>query len=214
MKRIYKGKYKLRIAREYPYYGTGGRTLYEVMFYKFGISISLWVYHDGAFPEYSEWALKKINEIFPDATIDEYSNVHWEGKVYYRDIIKWILSYNLKPTWCPQVMFDEKSQKYIGFSHRGSASFGIGDMLFQGEKPSQKEKTMYYKNPKYRLKYILTLLKYHIKNDWYMFEDLCEDNIIGHGITNIVPFKERGIKRIETKEEAFAAAKNFAEYVS
>ena len=88
MKRIYKGKYKLRIAREYPYYGTGGRTLYKVLFYKFGISISLWVYYDGTFPEYSEWALKKINEIFPDATIDKYSNVHWEGKVYYRDNIK------------------------------------------------------------------------------------------------------------------------------
>ena len=44
--------------------------------------------------------------------------------------------------------------------------------------------------------------------------DLCEDEIIGYGIMSIVPFKEHGIKKIETKEEAFTAAKNFAEYVS
>lgn len=214
MKRIYKGNYKLRIAREYPYYGTRGRTLHKVLFYRFGISISLWIYHEGTFPEYSKWALKKINEIFPTATIDGYSNVHWDGKTYYRDTIKWILSNNLKPTECPQVMYDEKSQKYIGYSHRGRASFGIGDILFQDAKPSKKEKIMYYKNRKYRRKYLLALLEYHIKNDWSMFEDLCEDETIGHGITNIVPYCERGTKVIETKEEAFVAAKNFAEYIS
>ena len=121
---------------------------------------------------------------------------------------------DLRPTTSSQVMFDVKSQKYIGYYHRGMASFGIGDMLFQDAKPSPKEKIMYYKNRKYRRKYLLTLLKYHIKDDWYMFEDLCEDNIIGHGITNIVPYTERGTKVIETKEEAFEAAKSFAEYIS
>ena len=145
MKKIYKGKYKLRIAREYPYYVTGRISIYKVLFYKFGISVSIWVYYDSAFPEYSDWALKKINKIFPDATIDRYSNVHWNGKTYYRDSIKRILSDNLKPTECPQVMFDEKSQKYIGFSHRGGASFGIGDMLFQDTELSRKEKFRYYR---------------------------------------------------------------------
>ena len=214
MKRIYKGKYKLRIARECPYYDTARRTLCKVLFYRFGISISLWIYHEGVFPEYSKWALKRINKIFPDATIDRYSNIHWNGKVYYRDSIKWILHNDLKPTECPQVMFDEKSQKYIGFSHRGGASFGIGDMLFQDAEPSREEKYRYYQNRKYRRKYLLTPLRYHIKDNWSMFEDLCENKIIGHGITNIVPYRERGIKRIETKEEAFTAAKNFAEYIS
>ena len=216
MKRIYKGKYRLRIAKEYPYYGTAGRSLHKVLFYKFGISISLWIYHKGAFPEYSEWALEKINKMFPGAEIDEYSNIHWNGKTYYRDDIKWMLSYksDLKPTEHPQVMFDEKSQKYIGYSHRGSASFGIGNMLFQDAELSQKEKIIYYKNRKYRRKYLLTLLKYHIKDDWHMFKDLCEDNTIGHGIMSIVPYREKGHKRIETNEEAFEAAKNFAEYIS
>lgn len=215
MKQIYKGKLKLRIARENPYYRIAGRTLHKVLFYKFGISISLWLYHDGTDPSYNKLALEKIDKIFPGAEIDKYSNVHWNGNVYYRDSVEWMLSnkLHLKPTECPQVMFDEKSQKYIGFSHRGRASFGIGDMLFK-ENLSKKQKLIYYKSRKYRRKFLLTLLEFHIKNNWSMFEDLCEDEIIGHGIMSIVPFKERGIKKIETKEEAFTAAKNFAEYVS
>lgn len=216
MKRIYKGKLKLRIARECPYYVTAGRTRHKVLFYRFGISASLWIYYDGTFPEYSEWALEKINKIFPGAEIDEYSNIHWDRKTYFRDSVKWILSnkLDLKPTEHPQVMFDVKSQKYIGYSHRGRASFGIGDMLFSSTELSKREKLEYYKNRKYRRKYLLTLLKYHITNNWSMFEDLCEDEIIGHGIMSIVPYREKGHKRIETKEEAFEAAKNFAEYIS
>ena len=216
MKQIYKGKLKLRIAKENPYYRTEGRTLHKVLFYKFGISISLWLYHDGTFPEYSEWALEKINKIFPGADIDKYfSNVHWNGNVYYRDSVEWMLSnkLDLKPTKCSQVMFDEKTQKDIGLSHRARASFGIGDMLFK-ENLSKKQKLIYYKSRKYRRKFLLTLLEFHIKNNWSMFEDLCEDEIIGHGIMSIVPYRERGIKKRETKEEAFTAAKNFAEYVS
>ena len=216
MKKIYKGKYKLRIAREYPYYGTAYRTLHKVLFYRFGISISLWVCHNKATPEYNEWAIKKINKIFPDAEIEKYSNIHWNGKVYYQESVRWMLSnkFDLKPTEHPQVMFDEKSQKYIGFSHRGRASFGIGDILFSDTELTRREKCEYYKNRRYRRKFLFTLLKYHIKDNWSMFKDLCEDETIGHGIMSIVPFREKGHKRIETKEEAFIAAKNFAEYIS
>lgn len=216
MKQLYKGKLKLRITREHPYYSTAGRTLYKVLFYKFGISVSLWIYYDSVFPKYNKRALKKINKIFPGAKIDKYSNINWKGKTYFRDSVKWMLSdkLDLKPTEHPQVMFDGKSQKYVGYSHRGRASFGIGDMLFSNTELTKKEKLEYYKNRKYRRKYLLTLLKCHITNNWSMFEDLCEDEIIGHGIMSIVPYREKGHKRIETKEEAFIAAKNFAEYIS
>ena len=216
MKQIYKGKLKLRIARECPYYGTAGRTLHKVLFYKFGISVSLWIHYDTTFPEYTEYAIKKISNIFPGCEIDKYSNIHWNQKTYYKDNIKWMLNdkLDLKPTASPQVMFDEKSKRYIGFSHRGRASFGIGDMLFQDRELSRKEKSNYYKSRKYRRKYLLTLLKYHLKGDWSMFEDLCEDDIIGHGIMQIVPFKEKGSKKIEVQEEAFEAARSFAEYIS
>ena len=92
MKQIYKGKLKLRIARECPYYGTAGRTLHKVLFYKFGISVSLWIYYDTTFPEYTECGIKKISKIFPGCEIDEYSNVHWNQKTYYRDNIEWMLN--------------------------------------------------------------------------------------------------------------------------
>ena len=69
MKQIYKGKLKLRIARECPYYGTAGRTLHKVLFYKFGISVSLWIHYDTTFPEYTEYSIKKISKIFRDVRL-------------------------------------------------------------------------------------------------------------------------------------------------
>ena len=107
--------------------------------------------------------------------------------------------------------YDKKNKKYVGYSHRACCAFGIGDMLFT---ENIKSYTQYYKIPKYRWKYIMTLLKYHLKNDWSGFEDICEDNFIGHGISQIIPFCEKGTKRIETLEEAYQAACNFADYVS
>ena len=111
-----------------------------------------------------------------------------------------------------EVLFDKKNNRYIGYSHRAFQSFGIGDMLF--DKNVTPNKDFYYKNKKYRFEYLKTLFKYHIKNDWHLFMDLCEDTIIGYGIMNVVPFREQGRKIIETKEEAFEAACNFAKYVS
>ena len=60
----------------------------------------------------------------------------------------------------------------------------------------------------------MTLLKYHLKGDVAGFEDLCEDNIIGHGIMQIVPFRDFGNKQISNMDEAFQAALNFAKYMS
>ena len=36
MKQIFKGKLRLRIKKECPYYGTGYRTLEKVLFYRWG----------------------------------------------------------------------------------------------------------------------------------------------------------------------------------
>lgn len=49
----------------------------------------------------------------------------------------------------------------------------------------------------------------HDINDEFMFRET-----VHGGITDIVPFRNRGNKLIETKEEAFKAAENFAKYVS
>lgn len=212
MKQIWKGKLKLRIKKECPYYSTGYRHLHKVLFYKWGISISLWIYHeDNSRGELSDWVVARLKKIFPNCTIKDGRYVKWNGKTYYPEDCKWL--FNDKFDWMGtvdwQVMYDKKSQRYFGYSHRAIQGFGIGDMIFCLSGTIGENKSEYYMSKKYRRKYILTLLKYHLKNDYMGFEDLCED-----GISMIIPFKERGRKRIETLDEAFEAAKNFARYVS
>lgn len=61
MKQIWKGKLKIRIKRENPYYVTAGRHLEKVLFYKWGLSISLWTVH-------------------PDSPLGEFSSTfHWKS---------------------------------------------------------------------------------------------------------------------------------------
>ena len=109
------------------------------------------------------------------------------------------------------VVFNETKQKYYGFTHRGGCMFGIGDMLFDIDHENIYK---YYENKKLRWKLIKTILQYHFKNDTFMFQDIFEDNCIGHGIKTIVPFKQRGSKVIETLEEAKQAAINMSEYLN
>ena len=64
MKLIWKGKLKLRIKRECPYYATGVRIREKVLFYHLGLSISLWTYFDDPnHPEFSDWAKEKVRNI-------------------------------------------------------------------------------------------------------------------------------------------------------
>lgn len=211
MKQIWKGKLKLRIKRECPYYGTFGRKREKVLFYHWGLSISLWTYHDDPkYPEFSDWAKEKLRKIFPNCEIVQ-GMVYYNGNVYYPEDYKWIFKYDLKATDNPQVFFDKRRNRYIGFSHRGFASFGIGDILFDRNAYNIDS---YYKKPKYRLKFLMALLHYHLNGRWSMFKDLCEDNISGHGIMQIVPFGEIGNKQIGNMNEAFQAALNFAKFIS
>lgn len=213
MRQIIKGKLKLRIKKECPYYGTGYRTLEKVLFYKWGLSISLWsIHNDSASGEYSDWAKKHLNKIFPNCEFDN-TRVLYNGRVYYPRDSKFLFNtkYQFEPTENWKVFFDKKNKKYVGYSHRACCAFGVGDMLFTEDIKSYSH---YYKIPKYRWRYIRALIRYHIKGDYDGFEDLCEDTIIGHGISQIIPFVEKGNKRIENLQEAYQAACNFANYVS
>lgn len=202
---------KLRIKFENPYYGTGTRKREKVLFYYWGLSISLWTYHDNPQrPEFSDWAKEKLRKTFPNCEI-AYDLVHYNGKVYYPEEYMWLFKYDFTATDNPQVFFDKRHNKYIGFSHRGYVAFGIGDMLFDTD---IEDESSYYKQPKYRWMYIMRLLKYHLKGDAEGFEYLCTDTIIGHSIMQIVPFRKIGNKRIDNMDEAFQAALNFAKFIS
>ena len=211
MRQIWRGKLKLRIKRECPYYATGVRTREKVLFYHWGLSISIWTYHDDPqHPEFSDWAKEKLRKMFPNCEIVD-NVVYYNGNAYFPDDCKWIFKYDFIATDNPQVFFDKRHNRYIGFSHRGYASFGIGNILFD---KNNKDVSSYYKQPKYRWRYLMRLLKYHVKGDAAGFENLCEDNIIGHGIMQIVPFGEIGNKQIDNMDEAFQAALNFAKFMS
>ena len=210
MKNYWTGKVYLKIEKGSPFYSKGpnhDRCL-KKLFSIFGYSVSLRVNDTTRF---KEKYIEKLLNVFDSVG----SNKAFKGTTtYFLDDNTWILKHidELETTDNWLVFYNKKHNSYIGYSHRAAQEFKIGDMLFTGKKP--KNVHQFYCDKKLRWKMLKTLLKHHFKNDVYGFEDIFEDNIIGHGISVFVPFKKKGEKVIETKEEAYQAACNFANYVS
>lgn len=163
---------------------------------------------------YSNYGLERIKSVFGQynykvrkfEVIRINKSKDSQNDVFYMLDYIWILNpkYNFICCKNPQVLFSKKLYKYYGYSHRGGAFFGIGDMLFDRTKDNE---TLYYKNKSFRISFIKHLIKYI--NNPFDFEAL-----VINGITNIVPFKFRGVKPIEDMQEAYQAASNFAKYLS
>lgn len=211
MKNYWKGKIYLKIEKGCPWYVTGknhDRCLKE-LFRICGWSVSLRV-NDTM--KIKDKYLKHLNKVF-DCVVG--SHAYKNNTTYYLEDSPWIIKMakDLETTDNWQVFYNKKNNSYIGYSHRGSCEFKIGDMLFTG-KLSEMAIHQAYCDKKLRWKMLKSLLKYHFKNDVFGFEDVFEDTIIGHGIELYIPFKRKGEKVIVTKEEAYQAACNFAKYVS
>lgn len=212
---IFKGKNHWTVTTDDPHWSN--KTHRCVKSWKLQVpftSLKCWiaVINDDA-TAFSDKAMQKLYKVFD--LVDNSSLTAYKGKTpYYLSDALWIVRdiEKMQTTKEPQIMFDKDEQKYIGFSHRGRCAFGIGDMLFDPD--SREDLDSYYRNKKFRWKFIKTLLKYHFKNDAMAFEDLCEDTIISHGVTSVIPFRKRGRKTIENLDEAFEAALNFAKYLS
>ena len=162
---------------------------------------------------FSKYGIKRIDKVFGERTykivkFEVYKiTKHKEQNNYYNLLDNyWILNpkYDFIPCKNNQVMYSRKLHKYYGYSHRGGAFFGIGDMLFDENNDSEK---LYYRNKSFRILFIKYLIKYI--NSPFDFEDL-----VTSGITSIVPFKCRGSKQIDDMQEAYIAASNFAKYLS
>jgi hypothetical protein len=123
----------------------------------------------------------ELNIKLPSITPDISTLVHFtnENNDYIGlDFGYWAYKYNMKATQHPQVFEyynDNKLIGYCGYSHRASATFKLGDKLFE--------------------------------ENWQP-EDKLEKT------KETTPFIKHGYKDIETFEEAFQAALNFAHYVS
>ena len=210
MKNYWKGKVYFKIEKGSPWYCTGrghDRCLKQLLKID-GWSFSFRVNDTRELKEkYKDKLLKVFDKV-------EGNKVFKGEKVYFLDDCLWILRYidELETTDNWQVFYNKKNNSYIGYSHRAAQEFKIGDMLFTGENPKNIHK--FYCDKKLRWKMLKTLLKYHLKNDVFAFEDVFEDKIISHGIASFIPFRMKGEKTIETKEEAYQAACNFAKYGS
>ena len=124
---------------------------------------------------------------------------------YYIDDMFWVLDpdKDFVTTNYKNVMYSRTEQKYYGYNNRGAIGFGIGDYLFDEKGECEY---IYYKNIKYRLKFIWNLIT-NIKSPFHF------QWAVNNGIKSIVPFRKRGTKIIETKEEALLAAKHMSEYL-
>lgn len=104
--------------------------------------------------------------------------------------------------------FKKDVNGYFGYSHRGGALFTIGDRLFD-EKYNPKEKD-YTKSEwtKFMIDQVNSV-KQKMK-EGYTEEEAFNDT----PISDVIPFKMRGRKTIETWEEAKQAAINMSKYLS
>lgn len=211
MKNYWTGKTYLKIEKGSPWYCTGrghDRCLKEIC--RIGNwSIALRVNNTREFKQqYKEKLLKVFDTILPG------NRAVKNGTEYFLDDALWILKYidDLETTDNWSVFRNKKNHSYIGYSHRGAQEFKVGDMMFTGHTP--KNLHQFYCDKKLRWKMLKTLMRYHFTNDANAFEDVFEDKILGHGISLFIPFVQKGDKKIETEEEAYEAASNFAKYIS
>jgi hypothetical protein len=92
-----------------------------------------------------------------------------------------------------------------GYTHRGGNMFKIGDRLFDEKYEPVKEDYSKDEWEKYETRF----------KELYESEDeLGKRWMDADGISYVIPYKLRGLKTIETMEEAFEAAKNMSNYLS
>lgn len=159
---------------------------------------------------FSQYGREIIYTIFGNNCQINRFRVVADNNAYFMDMMRWALNKDMRMVkGHPNVMYNVKTRKYYGFSHRGHMGFGIGDTLFDVENENEDFYRMYCTNKAFRKSFIKTLKFYDRKNDGEGFYSL-----IKGGISAVVPFCKRGTKVITSREEAIKAAENLSEYLS
>lgn len=212
IERYFDGENYIKVEK-YPHYSKAGkdkgrdvccRIIAKIPFTKYKICV-----RRTNITEFNNDGVQRIISIFGSkAKITKFTvNVKRYNRVntYYIDDMIWVLDpdKDFTITTYNNVMYSRSEHKYYGYSHRGFASFGIGDNLFDIK---EEDDFLYCNNMKYKLKFIWRLLK-SIKSP----VDFCY--LMHDGIKAIVPFRDRGSKKIETEAEALTAAKNMAKHL-
>lgn len=210
--KCFNGEAYVKLENGYPYYTrgcAGGKDMCIKAWRLFGnVYFSVRKRYVNGFSEYGK---NKLCGIFGWNSQFEKLVVIADGSRYYIEDMPWILVGEgwRKVVGHPQVVFNTKTLKYYGFSHRACMGFGVGDMLFDIGHETEKTKVMYCNNKSFRKAFIKVLKEYDKDDDAWSFNDTLKN-----GIVEVVPFRMRGTKIIETRAEALKAADNFADYVS
>jgi hypothetical protein len=98
---------------------------------------------------------------------------------------------------------------YCGYTHRGANIFRIGDRLFDESYEPKQEDYPLEQWQGWEKEYNEGIAKAEEEGDTWWADDIRRD-----GVGSYIPFKLRGVKIIETLEEAALAAKNLSNYLS
>jgi hypothetical protein len=224
---FYIGKLYFSISKESPYYRSGGDILNNVHF-KFlgiyftsrlkkkqtlkgfrkdqklirvfestcGVKVGGYQVMDASQNTYDDWSL-------PDAVTTQIS----KKLVGTLDDCYWMLEKSV--VICdefPSAGYSLTDNSWIGWSHRAKAAFKNGDRLFDEKyKPVEADYSP-AEWDKFNKDYAKSLAN---AKDSLDLKWIKED-----GLSYVIPFKLRGPKLIETREEAKQAAINFSKYVS
>lgn len=211
MTRYLSGKYYLTISKQSPYYTTdnGKNRLWKKLFKIGKFYVAIRVKNINGLTKKGLIIAKEVFSVIDiNRGIARGLTAMRPGNVisYYLTDIPFIFNgdkWDLTEHY--GVFLNKTKNKYYGFTHRGGTMFGIGDMLF--DEKGKEDTDSYYDNIAYRLEFIKTLQSY--RNDAFMFRDLVKS-----GITDVIPFRKRGRKVIETMSEALEAAINMRNYLS
>ena len=94
---------------------------------------------------------------------------------------------------------------YHGYTHRGGQTFKLGDRLFDASYEPKEEDYEEWEWAGWKLEYDKNLSESDDFDKKWMLES---------GISNVIPFKKRGSKVIETLEDALQAAINMSNELS
>jgi hypothetical protein len=161
-----------------------------------GVKVGAYKLKDSSENTYDDWTL-------PDAvvTVNGKQFVGTLGDCY------WLLERAIVVcSTFPSAGYSTKDNMWVGWSHRATAGFKIGDRLFdQNYSPIESDYTP-AEWSKFKVSYEKALAG--------ASDDLERSWIETDGIGYTIPFKMRGAKLITNREEAKQAAINFSKYVS
>lgn len=220
----YKGKLKFKFE-EYPHY-TDGSVLNKVHldlgFTKLVSRISMNIIDPEKIKLINKYTGGRIASYklkdYPSDTIDggilQNSFVTLNGD-YIGDIRVgwWYYLNNMRvnttyPINVAEIWDGNKIKAFYGYSHRGGASFKIGDRLFKEDYQPIAEDYEPWQWAGWEQEYEQALVKAKKEDDDWWYKDLQRD-----GIAGFIPFTMRGPKEIEVLEEALQAADNLGRYL-